>query len=149
MPEQPDRQYVADRRVYARGEDGVNRLVARPGDIITESQARGYGLLDDDGTLRGTDRRPRADASRTTGTYKAVPQDTGAKADSDPDEDFPKHKGGPNWELSDGSTFKGSGDAAREAEQALHADADQEPGSDDGPGDGPAGDGDDGEGVGG
>lgn len=126
------------RRVLAEPDHrGRARLLAREGAIVTAQEAIRRGIPEDAlepigpaaaVTLTRT-RIPlgparqdgRADSSEGDGEPRVTSHPSAASSGSDvADGTFPRHRGGPWWELSNGKRFQGNAQAAAEAEAALH-----------------------------
>lgn len=129
-------------RKYAKTDAGYEILVT--GMSEGEMLARGV-IFDDDGAAAAEESEgPSArivDEDRdgevfATGSPGDEQDDDADGGDDQGDVEYPVHKGGGVWELSDGSTTdKMKRAAAEELEAALHADGDTENDAGDGDGD--------------
>jgi hypothetical protein len=117
-PMRDDVAVTITRRVVA-GVWPTRTLLATAGQTMTVGQARAAGIPDD--AWQPTN--PNAAGAQAA----AVPPVEDRPEPWTPDEDdpateWPEHRGGPYWTLSDGSTFRGSRDGAAEAQAELDGD---------------------------
>lgn len=111
-------------RAYARTRQGFEILVTG----MAEGEMLARGVIFDDGEAAEVPEGPSArivdeDRDDQVFTTAAGGGDSEEDADDQGDVEYPVHKGGGNWELSDGSSFRGKKETAAEAEAALHDDA--------------------------
>lgn len=127
-------------RVTARTESdpdhrGRRRLLAPEGAIVTVDEARRLGIPEEVLEPVGPDARVSTtstvipigptpdDVTPDEGpeSTDTPPPDGDGDADGDGGDPFPRHQGGPNWLLSDGSKKRGSREDAEQAERELAA----------------------------